>query len=90
MDHVGRKHNCMHANTKGVDQPAHQRSLVSAFVIRYLESIVSKLLRTNLNFLASHCSLAGWIMPYHAAKPENRFAHNEAHIYYAHGTVKQI
>ena len=30
------------ANNKGVDQPAHPPSLISAFVIRLLESIISK------------------------------------------------
>ena len=29
------------AKNKGVDQPAHPRSLISAFVIRYLKSKVS-------------------------------------------------
>ena len=31
------------ANNKGADQPAHLRSLISAFVIRFLESNVCKL-----------------------------------------------
>ena len=31
------------ANNTGADQPAHSRRLVSAFVIRLLESIISKL-----------------------------------------------
>ena len=31
------------ANNTGADQPAHPRSLISAFVIRYLESIICKL-----------------------------------------------
>ena len=37
--------NCLwgFANNTGADQPAHPRSLISAFVIRYLESIVVKL-----------------------------------------------
>ena len=30
-----------YANTKGVDQPAHPRSLISAFVVRCLDSIIS-------------------------------------------------
>ena len=30
-------------NNKGADQPAHPRSLISAFVIRLLESIISRL-----------------------------------------------
>ena len=32
-------------NNKGSDLPAHSRSLISAFVIRLLESIISRLLR---------------------------------------------
>ena len=31
------------ANNKGADMPAHPRSLISAFVIRLLESIMSRL-----------------------------------------------
>ena len=31
------------AKTKGADQPAHARSLISACVFRFLESIISKL-----------------------------------------------
>ena len=31
------------ANTTGSDQPAHLGSLISAFVIRFLESIICKL-----------------------------------------------
>ena len=30
-------------NNKSADQPAHPRSLISAFVIQVLESIISKL-----------------------------------------------
>ena len=33
----------LHANNKGADQPAYLRSLISSFVIGYLESITSKL-----------------------------------------------
>ena len=32
-----------HANNTGANQPAHLRSLISAFVVRFLESIMSKL-----------------------------------------------
>ena len=31
------------ANNKGADQPAHPRSLISAFIIRLMESIISRL-----------------------------------------------
>ena len=33
----------LHAYNKGADQPAHLRSLISAFVIGNLESVISKL-----------------------------------------------
>ena len=33
----------MFANNKDADQPAHLRRLISAFIIRVLESIISKL-----------------------------------------------
>ena len=33
----------LHANIKGADKPAHVRSLIGAFVICILESIISKL-----------------------------------------------
>ena len=37
-----RKKTCLRgfANNTGADQPAHPRSLISAFVIRFLESII--------------------------------------------------
>ena len=41
------------ANNTGADQPAHPRSLISAFVIRLLESIISTLATNEI--LASLC-----------------------------------
>ena len=40
-----RKKTCLRevANNTGADQPAHPHSLISAFVIRFLESIISRL-----------------------------------------------
>ena len=37
------------ANNKGTDQPAHPRSLISAFVIRLLESIISRLATSEIS-----------------------------------------
>ena len=37
------------ANNKGADQPAHPRSLISAIVIRLLESIISKLATSEIS-----------------------------------------
>ena len=44
MGHNARK-TCLRgfANNTDADQPAHPRSLISAFVIRFLESIICKL-----------------------------------------------
>ena len=35
-------------NIRGVDQPAHPQSLISAFVIRFLESLISKLATSDI------------------------------------------
>ena len=37
------------ANHTGADQPAHPRSLISAFVIRLLESIISRLATSEIS-----------------------------------------
>ena len=36
------------ANNTGADQPAHPRSLISAFVIRFLKSVISKLATSEI------------------------------------------
>ena len=38
------------AYNTGVDQPAHSRSLISAFVIRFLKSIISKFATSENSF----------------------------------------
>ena len=37
------------AKNTGADQPAHPRSLISAFVIRVLESIISRLATSEIS-----------------------------------------
>ena len=39
------------ANNTGTDQPAHPRSLISAFVFRLLESIIFKLATGEISIL---------------------------------------
>ena len=41
MSHVLRKPVLRYTNNKGAEQPAHPRSLISAFVVRCLHSIIS-------------------------------------------------
>ena len=52
-------------NNTGSDQPAHPRSLISAFVIRFLENIICKLATGEIS---TFCSWGDW------------FCHDEAHI----------
>ena len=47
-----------YANNKGADQPALPRSLISAFVVRSLDSIIS-LVSRNFKILASFSGCAG-------------------------------
>ena len=37
------------ANSKGADQPVHQRSLISTFVICLLKSIISKIVTSEIS-----------------------------------------
>ena len=57
MDHVTRKLDLLHANNKGTDQTANPHSLVSAIVIRHIESgKMETHFMQNYNILASLCS----------------------------------
>ena len=47
-----------YANSKGADQPVHPRSLISAFVVRSLDSTIS-LVSRNFKILASFSGCAG-------------------------------
>ena len=38
-----------YANNKGADQPAHPRSLISAFVVRFLDSLISLVSRSKMS-----------------------------------------
>ena len=38
-----------YANNKGADQPAHPRNLISAFVVRSLDSIISLVSRSEIS-----------------------------------------
>ena len=71
-----------YANNKGADQPAHPRSLISAFVVRCLDSIMSLVSGTNISSLmlasvAAQVSLSlTWL-----ETPEDTFSHDEAHLF---------
>ena len=52
-DHMGLdvRKTCLHrfVNNKDADQPVHPRSLISAFVIHLLESIISRLATSEIS-----------------------------------------
>ena len=54
-----------YANNKGADQPAHPRSLISAFVIRCLDSIIPLVSIPKISslWLASLLSRPVWVLP---------------------------
>ena len=63
---------------KGADQPAHLRSLISAFVVRCLDSIISLVSISQISRLASLYSWAGWFVSDLVGNPEDRFSCDEA------------
>ena len=55
-----------YANNKGADQPAHPRSLIGAFVVRCLDSIIPLVFITAISnlYLASAAVQAGLSLPW--------------------------
>ena len=41
----------LHVSNKCVDQPAHPRCLISTFVVRFLESVITKLASCKISSL---------------------------------------
>ena len=68
-----------YANNKGADQPAHMRSLISAFVVRCLDSI-------SLDSIAKISTLAASVVEQASSSltwtetPEDTFCHVVAHL----------
>ena len=71
-----------YANNKGADQPAHLRSLISAFVVPCLDSIMSLVSVTKISslMLASVAEEAGLSLTW-SETPKDTFSHDEAHMY---------
>ena len=70
-----------YANNKGADQPAQPRSLISAFVIRCLDSVMSLVSVTKISslMLASVAEQAGLSLTW-SETPEDMFSHDVANI----------
>ena len=68
-----------YANNKGADQPAHLRRLISAFVVRCLDSIIPLVSISEISslYLASVAAQAGLCVL--VANPKDRFSCDVAH-----------
>ena len=71
-----------HANNKGADQPAHSRSLISAFVVRCLDNVMSLISVTKISslMLASAAEQASLSLTW-SETPKDTFSHDEVHIF---------
>ena len=70
-----------YANNKGADQPAHPRSLISAFVVRCLDNVMSVVSVTKISsiMLASVAEQSSLSLTC-SETPEETFSHDEVHI----------
>ena len=77
-----RKPDFVACEPQGADQPAHPCSLMSTFVILFLEIIMTTLAKCKLSliYLASLCSGVNWFESYLVGNPEDRFSNLEAQL----------
>ena len=70
-----------YANNKGADQPAHPRSLISAFAVRCLDSIIflDSIAKISRLQLASVAAQAGLCLAW-SETPEDTFCHAVAQM----------
>ena len=82
MSRAMRKCVLCHANNKGADQPAHPRSLISDFVVRCLDSIISphSIAEISRLKLASVAAQAGLCLA-ESETPEDTFCRVVAHMF---------
>ena len=71
-----------YTNNKGADQPAHPRSLISAFIVLSLDSVMSLVSVTKISslILAFVAEQAGLNLT-RSETPEDTFSYDEAHVY---------
>ena len=74
-----------YTNNKGADQSAHPRSLISAFFVPCLDSIISldSIAEISRLYLASVAAQAGLCLAW-SETPEDTFCRVVAHIYFFH------
>ena len=71
-----------YANNKGTGQPAHPRSLISAFVVRCLDSVMSLVSVTKISsiMIASVAEQASMSLTW-SETLEDTFSHDEAQLF---------
>ena len=71
-----------YANNKGTDQPEHPCSLISAFVVRCLDSVMSLVSVTKISslMLASVAEQASLSLTW-SETSEDKFSHDEAPLF---------
>ena len=83
MNEPGHEKTCFmsYTNNKGADQPAHPGSLISAFVVRCLDRVMSLVSVTQISslMLASVAEQAGLILTW-LETPKDTFCHDEAQM----------
>ena len=79
----GHEKTCLmsYANNKGADQPVHPRSLISVFVVRCLNSVMSLVSVTNISslMLATVAEQSSLSLTSSETR-EDTFSHDEAHL----------
>ena len=65
-----------YANNKGADQPAHPRSLISAFTVRCLDSIIYSKFQASTYLLWLRMPIVSYLV----ANPEDRFSRDDAQM----------
>ena len=80
----------LYANNKGADQPVHPRSLISAFVVRCLDSVMSLVSVTKISslILASVAEQANLSLAW-SETPEDTFSHDMAQLLFLHCPIFQ-
>ena len=75
---------CHMRNNKGVDQLTHPRSLISAFVARCLDSVMSLVFVTKMSslMLASVSEQATLSLTW-SETPDDTFSHDKAQMHFA-------
>ena len=66
---------CLCGEQKGADQPTHPNSLISTFVVRFLDSIIPLVSISEILRLAALAGLSTLV-----ENPEDRFSRDEAHL----------